>query len=620
MPLPPAPATAQPEDDEAESRSREIEWFKKHHPADGAMRQKAVDEKQRLAAVAAATSGQWKAIGPQPIQSGPTTYSGRVWGIGVDPRNSNVVYIGTDGGGVWGTTDGGTNWAPLTDSQANINIRDLELAPSAPDTIFAATYGGGVLKSTDDGRTWTALHPSTGDYVYSVSVHPTNASIVLASGCREISRSADGGNTWTTTLSTTVYCYDLQQVVFDPTNGNIAYAAMGDGLHRSTDGGNTWNLVGGAGLPAGPFSYATVAIAPSSTNILYLALKGSDGLTIGFYRSTDSGTTWTQAGTPGGDADYWGWSLRVHPTNPDLIYAGCVGLSMSADGGNTWEENDSGVHVDDHVQAYSADGSILYIGNDGGIWSTTTPASQQPTWTSLNNTLNTALFYPGISINPFNLNIAFGGTQDNGLEQYQGNLEWIFTPPCGDAGYSAIDFLQPQNVYVACAGISVQKSTDGGNTFSGAENGIDANDSSDFIPPLVMDPSDSSRLYFGTYRLYQTLDGANSWTAISPDLTSGTEIAAIAVAPSDSNTVYTGAAYSGIVYVTRNALAGTGATWSEVNLPFPLSLTQITVDPQNPLTAWAAVTGPTCCTASVGLVYKTTNGGATWANFSNAPL
>ena len=206
------------------------------------------------------------------------------------------------------------------------------------------------------------------------------------------------------------------------------------------------------------------------------------------------------------------------------------------------------------------------------------------------------------------------------MEQYQGNLEWIFTPPCGDAGYSAIDFLQPQNVYVACAGISVQKSTDGGNTFSGAENGIDANDSSDFIPPLVMDPSDSSRLYFGTYRLYQTLDGANSWTAISPDLTSGTEIAAIAVAPSDSNTVYTGAAYSGIVYVTRNALAGTGATWSEVNLPFPLSLTQITVDPQNPLTAWAAVTGPTCCTASVGLVYKTTNGGATWANFSNAPL
>jgi len=573
------------------------------------LRRKAVEEKQRLAGVTAATSGQWSAIGPQPIQPcDGATCSGRVWGIGVDPRNSNVVYIGTDGGGVWGTTDRGINWAPLTDSQANINIRDLTLAPSAPDTIFAATYGGGLLKSINDGATWTTLLPSSGGYVYSVAVHPTNASIVLASGCAQVSRSADGGLTWSTTLGVAEGCSDLQQVVFDPINGSIAYAALGDGLHRSTDGGLTWNLVGGAGLPAGPFSWVTVAIAPSSTNILYLALKGGNSLLIGFYRSTDSGATWTQVGAPIGDADYWGWSLRVNPTNPNLIYAGCVLLSTSADGGNTWVENDNGLHVDHHVQTYSGDGSTLYSGNDGGIWSTTAPTSTSTSWTSLNNTLNTALFYPGISISPYTLNITFGGTQDNGTLQYQGSQVWSEAPPCGDGGFTAIDFMQPQNVYAACQSGStnvVNASNDGGSTWHAAQSGINLQDNSDFIPPLVMDPSSSSRLYFGTSRLYQTVDGANSWTPISADLPDHTVINTIAVAPSDPNTIYTGSWSS--IFVTRNALSGSNASWTQLTLTLPLGdVTQIAVDPQQPLTAWAAGTG--------GLFGRTTDGGTTWTS------
>ena len=577
------------------------------------MRQKAAEEKQRLAHVTAMTSGQWSPIGPQPIQvcnDAPGACSGRVWGIGVDPRNSNVVYIGTDGGGVWGTTDGGTNWAPLTDSQANINIRDLTLAPSAPDTIFAATWGGGVLKSSDDGATWTTLHPSSGDVVLSVAVHPTNASIVLAGGCNEIGRSANGGSTWITTLNVPSFYCIYRQVLFDPTNGNIAYAAMLDGLHRSTDGGLTWSLVGSIGLPSGPFSMISAAIAPSSSNILYLSLKGSNFYLIGFYRSTDSGATWTRVAAPNGDADYWGWSLRVNPTNPNLIYAGCVRLSTSADGGNTWVENDNGLHVDHHVQTYSADGNTLYIGNDGGIWSTTTPTSTSTSWTNLNNTLNTAMFYPGISIDPYTPNITYGGTQDNGTLQYQGGSAWnaVF---CGDGGFTAIDFSNPQVVYISCSGGGIFKY----NGSSGPEvvNGINMQDSVDSIPPLVMDPSNSSRLYFGTYRLYQTLDGANSWTAISPDLTDGTDISTIAVSPSDPNTIYTGAS-GGAVYVTHNALSGTGASWTAGSQPSTQPLAQITVDPQNPLTAWAAVGFSGF--GSQGFVYKTIDGGTSWSNLS----
>jgi photosystem II stability/assembly factor-like uncharacterized protein len=581
------------------------------------LRQKAVEEKQQLAAAISGTSGQWSPIGPAPIQGG--IRSGRVWGIAVDPRNSSVVYIGTDGGGVWKTTDAGTNWTPLTDQQANINIRDLTLAQSAPDTILAATAGGGILKSTDGGATWTIS--LSGIYVYSVAVHPTSASIVLATDFRGVWRSTDGGSTWTTPLpygtnTQAQVTNSTPQVVFDPANGDIAYAATTrNGLYRSTDSGLTWNPVAGSGLPAGPYGYVNVSVAPSSTNILYLALKGSDYHLIGFYRSADSGGTWTQVGAPqNDDVTYWGWSLRVHPTNPNLIYAGSLRLSMSTDGGKTWAPNDNTVHVDHHAQAYSADGNTLYIGNDGGIWSTSNPTIAMTSWTSLNATLNTALFMPGISISPANVGITFGGTQDNGVLQYQANLAWREVGLCGDGGFTAIDFNQPQNLYATCNSSLtfpvVTASTDGGNSFHAAQGGINLQDTAAFYPPLVMDPSNPRRLYFGTNRVYQTLDGAGSWTAISSDLTYNhtNTIGTIAVAPSDPNAVYTGGV-QGVIFMTRNALSGANATWTARNLPASQYVTQITVDPQNPLTAWAATN---FASGSNGPVYRTTDGGATW--------
>jgi hypothetical protein len=122
---------ADEESGEAGQRRAEEEWFKRRH-SDGGARQKAIAERDRLKSAAAATSSQWRPIGPQPInQPNFDVVSGRVWGIAIDPRNSSSIYIGTDAGGVWNTMDGGNTWTPLTDNQPNINIRDLALAPSS---------------------------------------------------------------------------------------------------------------------------------------------------------------------------------------------------------------------------------------------------------------------------------------------------------------------------------------------------------------------------------------------------------------------------------------------------------------------------------------------------------
>jgi len=131
-------------------------------------------EKNRAATHADdAAVGQWTLIGPQPLigpdgksYTGTMAHSGLVNAAAVDPRNSSVVYLGTAGGGVWKTTDGGQTWIPLTDNQPSLEIGALALDPSNPDTVYAGTsfsnsffsnLGAGILKSSDGGATWTQL-------------------------------------------------------------------------------------------------------------------------------------------------------------------------------------------------------------------------------------------------------------------------------------------------------------------------------------------------------------------------------------------------------------------------------------------------------------------------------
>jgi len=110
--------------------------------------------------------------------------------------------------------------------------------------------------------------------------------------------------------------------------------------------------------------YVNGSLMGSFTDSL-LNVNTKQGFYVGNVPGTDSGATWTQIGVPpNDDITYWGWSLRVHPTNPDLIYAGSLTLSMSTDGGKTWARNDDSLHVDHHVQAYSADGNTLVVANN----------------------------------------------------------------------------------------------------------------------------------------------------------------------------------------------------------------------------------------------------------------
>ncbi len=315
------------------------------------------------------------------------------------------------------------------------------------------------------------------------------------------------------------------------------------------------------------------------------------------------------------------WWTRL---NANLVFAGLYGLSRSMDGGQTWEYPFDGGDGYHGGMAFSADGSKLFLGSEIGAWLATDLTSANLTLTDLNATLATSLF-SGTAIHPTNPNIGFAGSQSNGVDMYSGTLSWQ-SVACDDGGAdAAFDFMNPSTIYITCAETpGIQKSTDGGQTFSTARNGIDASElTSGASPALAMDPTDSQRLYLALTHVWQSSDGAANWTSISGQLGGVTaNIQALAVAPSDPNTVYLG--NSDGVYVSTNAKSGSGATWSNISAGLPLNLvqcnyygptcayfTRIAVDFSNPSTAYA-----TFASNVSGQVYKTTNRGASWTNIS----
>jgi photosystem II stability/assembly factor-like uncharacterized protein len=614
-----------------------------------------------------ASNPPWTFIGPQPIDTPYTNpvISGRVTSLAINPGNVHTVYLGGAQGGVWKTTNGGTTWTPLTDRQASTAIGSIALDPSNSSTIYVGTgeenfsgdsyFGAGILKSTNGGTTWTHFcgpfcGPVGQDGFYGggariggLAVHPTNGQILLAAVALlsqdGVYRSADGGNSWTRVLTGN----PANSVLFDPSNGNVAYASLGnsssggtEGVFKSTNGGQTWtaaNGTGGSRLNLTNAGRIVLAMAPSSSTTLYAGIANSNtGGLVGFFKTTDGGTHWTHlTSTPDYCTPQCGYDhvIAVQPTNPNVVFAGgafTTTLVRSLNGGTTWAtlqsaQNGGLLHADMHALSFFPNGNTLYAGNDGGAYVTTQITASNPSFTALNSTLGLTQFYPGLSIHPTNATIAIGGSQDTGTVIYSGALTWN-NVVCGDGSYTAIDFNTPATMYAACQQFNIFKSISNGafGSWNAALNGINTGDRVDFIPPLVMDPSNSHTLYFGTNRVYQSTNGASSWTAISPDLTGGDSffgvLSTIAVAPNNSNTVYVGT-MDNRVQVTTNAGAGTLATWTNVSagLP-PRVVTHVAVAPTTSTTAYATFSGFTGFGDNLGHVFKTTNGGSAWRDIS----
>jgi len=642
--------------------------------------------KQKTATPASLPTPSWSLIGPQPTTPRNLTYrgspvvAGRVTAIAVDPANSKHVYLGGAVGGVWETTDGGSTWTPLTDNQVTLSIGSIAIDPTNTQIIYVGTgeqdylnsyYGAGILRSKDGGATWMQLGQADfvgpfsagagGAYIGSLAVDTKTGYLfagVLSTGPlgSGIYQSTDGGSTWTVSLSGAAG----NAVLYD-TNSGYLYAALGPcgsvcggsgtlqaGVFVSKDDGTTWTSLNNPTLSTTDVGRIGLALFPSTATsqaILYAGIAYATGASAGslqgVWKSTDAGTTWTLL-TASTLTDYctpqcWFDNvIAVSPTNSNIVFAaGKVPVYQSLDGGSTWTDvsttaNGVSVHSDTHALTFSADGSLLYIGDDGGTWVGSTPGTTGVNWTSLNSRLALTQFYKGLSISPTSVSTTIGGTQDNGTQLYSGSLTWEQVI-CGDGGATAINPSQPDDIFAECvsnAGTSIYESTTGGGvgTFTQV---FTTTDRSFFGETLVIDPSNPQVMYFGSYRVYQSTDGGQTWSLISGDLTNGGYVSALGVAPgsnassgSTSQVVYATTS-DGNVWVTTNAAAGTAAVWNKVTSGLPNRWVS-EVFPTSATTAYLTYSGFKYSSDTLGHVFMTTNKGQSWTdvsgNLPNVPV
>ena len=601
-----------------------------------------------------APTNPWMDLGPAPLNVG-VAWSGRIVGIAGDPTNANTIFVAAAGGGVWRSTDGGTTYTALTDTQPTLAMGAIAIAPSNHNVVYAGTgeannsldsgYGYGVLKSTNGGTTWTLLGSSvfTLATISKIAISSTDPNTVYLavtrpgmpagqyaySGQTGIWKTTDGGSTWTNT-TTSISTFDsYSDVAIDPNSGTI-YMAVGDnfdsthnGMYLSTNGGSSWSAAGNfpKGGNDGRISFALSPSTATTKATLYAAIASiqTNGL-LAIEKSADGGATWTSlSGVP----DYMsgaGWynnAIAVSPSNASTVFAGgssnsgSPNLIESTNGGASWSDISSdssgnSPHTDVHALVFDANGKLL-SGTDGGIWRLNNPAPASLSWQDLNGDLETIQF-TGISLHPTNKGIAYGGSQDNGTEGYSGSLEWTALIG-GDGGHTRVDLTTPTTLYqIFSGGPYIDRSDNSGSTFNPIANGINLSDQSDFYVPYIMDPANTARLLLGTINLYETTSKGGSWTSIGNFSASGA-IDAIAV---NGNTIYVAAAgsYASVsaLYVSTN----NGGSWTNVTPSgFSTHIADITVDSTNAQHAFAVADR-----FSTPHVYTTTNGGSSWSNIS----
>lgn len=397
-----------------------------------------------------------KSFGGGYTYRGPFGLGGRTRSIAVDITNENTWIVGSATGGIWRTTDAGTNWNFCYDTSATLSITWVTQDKRAGKTNiwYAGTgemnganfekpiffSGNGILKSTDNGLHWNHLNSTNtspgGIYnswsaVHRVIPNPVidSLDVVFAATFDGVWRSIDGGKTFIRRrgagATTGVFSYWTDVAV--TTNG-IVYAALSSGgtnagIWRSPDNGSSWVNI------SPPFFTAktgriVIATVPSDTNQLYFAVNYTDSLEhTGIWKyvyesgnGSGAGGRWenrsSQIPAMSGYGTYNSLSgncmhLSVHPSDSQLLFLGGNNLYRSTDGFTSTENTILIGGVDSitgkaiasqhrnnyQVHFFASDSLKLLAVHDGGISITSNVLDSQVVWESRNNTYAATSIY-----------------------------------------------------------------------------------------------------------------------------------------------------------------------------------------------------------------------------------
>jgi len=602
----------------------------------------AVRQARDLHASAGRSNFEWEFAGPLNI-------GGRITDIEVPDGSFSTIFVAAASGGILKTTNNGASWTNVFKDQATISIGDIAISSEDPDLMYAGTgeansssqsfRGDGIYKSVDGGTTWQHSGLELSAYIGRIVIDHSNSDRVFAAACgnlftpdenRGVYRTTDGGSTWERVLfvSDSTSAIDLVQ---HPTDPDILYAAMWErmrglnyrrsfgitsGIWKTTDGGDTWTELT-TGLPQGSETGRIgLAISPSSPSVLYAFYDNQ--FEVAVYKTQNGGQSWTRTndGYLQGMNSSFGWyfgQIRVDPDSQDKVFVQGVYLYYSSDGGSSWSETGYEMHVDHHALFIHPVTGRIWEGNDGGLYFSDDTGFS---WSKINN-LPLTQFYD-IEIDYLNPQRIYGGTQDNNsIRTLTGQLSDWEAILGGDGFYSLVDYTNPNIIYAEYQWGALHKSTNGGNWMDPI-NGYWSSDRVNWSAPVIMHPQEPQILYFGTYRVWKTTNGGNTWNAVSGDLTFGDDgstfhtISTLAISAIEPGIVLAGTD-DGRVHISTNG----GSLWNDISNGLPERwITRVATDPFDLNTIYVTLSGFRW-DEPIAHVYRSTNLGQTWQPISN---
>jgi photosystem II stability/assembly factor-like uncharacterized protein len=548
---------------------------------------------------------------------------GRVSRVAGVPGDPLTYYAATASGGVWKSTDGGTQWKPVFDDQPTSSIGSIAVAPSDPNVVYVGAgeanirgnvvQGDGIYKSTDAGKTWQHVWKQDGQ-VGTMVVHPKDPDVAYAAVLgkpfganpeRGVYRTRDGGKTWAKVLYVDPDT-GASDVALDPANPRIVFAGFwqarrrpwelvsggpGSSLHVSRDGGDTWKKLTGQGLPEGIWGKVGVAVAPSDPRRVYALVEAEKG---GLFRSDDGGETWSLAsGHHALRQRAWYYTtLTVDPRNADVVWFPQVPMLKTVDGGKTIKSVKGLHHADHHDLWIDPTNPKRMIGADDGGVDVSTDGGE--TWNAPMLPISQFYHVATDSSVPYRV---FGSMQDLGTASGPSNSlssagivhgDW-YTVGGGEAGHAVADPSDPDVVYAGeYFGILTRydhRTRQARNVAPWPDNPSGHGASYpryrfQWTAPIAVSPHDPKTVYHGGNVLFRTQDGGETWTPISGDLTRND--------------------------ATKQRWSGGPITGDNTGAEYYCTIFAVAESPREKGLLWAGTDD--------GLVHVTRDGGKTWTN------
>jgi photosystem II stability/assembly factor-like uncharacterized protein len=505
-------------------------------------------------------------------------------------------------GGLYRTTNGGTNWTKIGTTGITNYYNGTGVVPISSTTILFATNGGGIYRTTNSGSSWSKVTsglPSSSFGRIEIAQDPNSSPTVYAVftstgtgapyyGLRGIYKSTDSGASWSglttppTLTSTGGLSYLSAQgwydniIAVDPFNSSNLYVGGVD-MMKSTNGGSSWSQLtywhSFYGSPVVHADHHAIKFDPNNSGILF---SGNDG---GIYKTTNNGTSWTNLNNGLEITQFYGGA--VYPTGSVYFGGTQDNGHLKYSSGTSWTEvqgGDGGYAAQDQSNSSVSYEEYVYLQidkttNGGSSWFNATSGLSDA------GSSSTCLFIAPFAMNPENSNVIIAGS-DNVWITSNSAGSWTSSSNTLSSGakVSAVTVVNSSANYLGFAG-----TTDGKvfkctslNPASGTDTWTDispAGNNGAWVRRITVDLTDKQKIYVcysgynndavsPTRHIYYSSNQGTSWTDISgnlPDM----PVHSLVIDPVSAATLYVGTETG--VYSTTNR----GGTWSADNTGMP---------------------------------------------------